>query len=321
MIPNLKTLFISENQVKKLISLQEAISLVEKAFKEKGLNKVQMPAKSYLYFQKFNGDLRTMPCYFERLNISGVKIVNAHPDNYKKNFPSVGATLILVNPKNGFPYCIMQANYLTALRTAAASAVATKYLALKNLTSLALIGAGYQAKFQVLAMKEVLPLKEVFVYDKNKNASLKLKQQLKNIVQINICENVKDTVLNQKLITTVTSSHKPLIKKKWVSDGAHINAIGADAPYKQELDENILLAAKIFLDDWEQGCHSGEVNVALRRNIITKKNITGEIAEVVLKKRGRTNAEEITIFDSTGLALEDVICGDYVYKKWWKIKR
>lgn len=143
------TLLLPEEDVRELISMDEAIEAVESAFREKALGNVQMPPKVYLFYE--NGDLRTMPCYIRTSRISSVKIVNVHPSNYLKGLPSIMAMIILIDPETGFPKAVMGGTWITGIRTGAAGAVAIKYLARRMSRVAAFIGAGTQARMQFLA--------------------------------------------------------------------------------------------------------------------------------------------------------------------------
>lgn len=312
-------LILKGEEIKSLLSMDEVINVVEEAFKEKGFGRVQMPPKPYLFFEKYNGDLRVMPSYLEKFDVSAVKIVNSHPENPKQGFPTVMATIILINPKTGVPLAIMDGTWITAMRTGAASGVATKYLARKNSRRLGLVGAGAQAYTQLMAMSRVLKLEEVKVWslgEENAKAFVeRVKGEYSNVDFLAV-KTVKEAVENCDVVVTSTPSRKPLVMVDWVGAGTHINAIGADAPGKQELDPKILKKAKIVLDDWEQGCHGGGVNVPLAEGIISREDIYGEIGEVVTgKKAGRTSDDEITVFVSTGLAIQDAVTANLAYKK------
>lgn len=152
----MKTLLLTDNQVKKLLSISEVMDAVELAFKQKGVGRIQMPAKVYLTFDKYNGDLRTMPSYLEQLDISAVKIVNSHPDNPSKyKLPTVMAVIVLIDPSRGFPLAIMGGTTLTDMRTGAAGGIAAKYLARKDSKIVGFVGAGAQARTQLMALFEV----------------------------------------------------------------------------------------------------------------------------------------------------------------------
>jgi len=300
--------------------MKEVIEAVELAFKEKGLGRVQMPPKPYIFYSKYNGDLRVMPSYLEELEISAVKVVNVHPDNpVKYKLPTVMATIILVDPKNGAPIAIMGGTWITAMRTGAAGGVAAKYLARPDSRVIGIIGAGVQARTQLMALKEVLEeIEEVRVTDIVKAARERYAREMgeKLGLDVKAVDNAKKAVEGADIVVTVTPSREPIVKSEWIRPGVHINAIGADAPGKEELDPELLKRAKIVVDDLEQASHSGEINVPLAKGIITKEDIWAELGDVVAGlKPGRTSPDDITIFDSTGLAIQDAVTAALAYKK------
>lgn len=312
---------LTEEEVKGLISMKEVMEKVELAFKEKGLRKVQMPPKLYLFYKKYDGDLRVMPSYLEELDISAVKIVNSHPDNKARyNLPTVMAVVVLVDPRNGFPLAIMSGKALTDMRTGAAGGIAAKYLARRDSKIVGMIGAGAQARTQLASLLEVYgKLEEVRVwglYGTSDEFAAEMKTKYDNISRIFSVKNVGEAVRGADIVVTATPSRQPLVMDSMVSAGMHFNCIGADAPGKEELDPAILKRAKIVVDDLEQASHGGEINVPLSLGIITKENIWAEIGEIVAGlKPGRERPDEITIFTSTGLAVQDAVTAKLVYDK------
>ena len=311
-------LILNQKQIKNIIPLskiKEVINCVEKAFYDYGNKNVQMPPKTYLYFKEYNGDLRIMPAFSPQLKLAGTKIVNVHPDNPKKGLLTVMAVILLNDAKNGLPIALLDGTYITGMRTGAAGAVAAKYLARKDSRTLGVVGSGQQAIYQIAAITKVKNIKEIFVFDVNQKAIQKL-QRILNKEKIKIKGALLKEVCQKDILVTTTPSRKPIVKKEWILPGTHINAIGADAEDKEELDPEILRKGKIVIDDWAQASHSGEINVPLKKGIISKKNIYAYLGEIVAKKKpGRKNDKEITIFDSTGLAIQDLYTADLVYKK------
>jgi len=315
----LETLVLKEEDVKKVLNMNEVLDVVEQVFKEKALGRVQMPPKMYVYFESFNGDLRVMPSYVETFGISAVKVVNVHPDNRRFNLPTVMATITLVDPKTGAPLAIMGGTWITAMRTGAASGVAAKHLSRKGSSKLALIGAGVQAVTQMMAMAQVMKLEEVAVYDIADDVKTNFVNRMSSEypdIKISAAKSIQEAVEDVDVVVTLTPSRKPIVKNDWIKSGTHIGAIGADAPGKEELDPAILQRAKIIVDDLEQSRHSGEINVPLEKGIISMKKIYGELGEIIARKKvGRTSNEEITIFDSTGLAIQDAVTAKLAYEK------
>jgi alanine dehydrogenase len=313
---------LTDNEVKDLLSIPEVVEAVELAFKQKGLGRVQMPAKTYLYYRKHGGDLRTMPAFLEDLDISAVKIVNVHPENPCKNdLPTVMALIILINPSNGAPLAIMGGTTITHMRTGAAGYIAAKYLARKDSKVVGIIGAGTQAKAQLtFLLKLFTELQEVRVFDCSKaalnNFMSEMQETYRKAVRFVSAANVREAVEEADMVVTATPSRKPLVTNDMISPGMHINCIGADATGKQELDPKILNRSKIIIDDWEQAAHSGEINVPLSRGLITKEHIWAEIGDIVAGlKTGRQSSDEITVFVSTGLAVQDAVTAKLAYSK------
>jgi alanine dehydrogenase len=317
---DVKTLVLSEEAVKNLLTFEEVINAVESAFRMKGLGHVQMPAKQYLFMKKYNGDVRTMPAYLEENDVVAVKVVNSHPENRKQGLPTILGIIILVDPRTGAPMAIMGGTRITALRTGAAGAVAAKILARSNPKTVGIVGAGTQARTQLIGLQTVFKtIEEVRVWDLNEKAAAKYTEEMTiKYSKSNVCSvtNIKEAVVGADIIVTATPSRKPLVSEDWINDGAHINCVGADAPGKQELDPAILVKSKIIVDDWSQSCHGGEINVPLAEGIIKREDVWGDICEIVAGlKEGRTSPEEITVFTSTGLAIQDAATADVAYRK------
>ncbi len=310
-------LWLSEGEVKSSLTMEETIEAVEEAFKEHGLEKAQMPPKSYLYYRKYDGDLRTMPAYLEDLDATGVKVVNVHPANPGQGLPTVMAVMILNSPKTGAPLAMMGATHLTSMRTGGAGAVAAKYLARKNSRVAGIVGAGVQARTQLLGLAKTFAIEKVLVADVSLDRCRALEKECRSFldVEYDLSADVKD-VCNCDILVTTTPSRKPLVKDEWISEGTHINAIGADAKGKEELEPGILRRSKVVVDDLAQASHSGEVNVPLTKGLLAPDGIYATIGEIVAGKvAGRLNHEEITIFDSTGLAIQDVATATKVHQK------
>ncbi|MDP3105104.1 MAG: alanine dehydrogenase, partial [Candidatus Methanoperedens sp.] len=249
--------------------------------------------------------------------ITGVKIVNVHPDNPQKGLPTVMALVILNSTETGAPIAIMDGTHLTDMRTGAAGGVAVKYLARKNSKVVGFVGTGNQAKSQLLAINEVIDIEEVKVTSISEKINLAFKEGMEKKVgcEISIKKSIKE-VCDCDILVTTTPSRDPVVMNDWVSEGTHINAIGADAAGKEELDPAILKRAKVVVDDIPQASHSGEVNVPISKKLITVKDICAELGEVITGiKKARMSDSDITVFDSTGLAIQDVATADMVYRK------
>jgi len=313
----MKTLIFTKQDVEKVLTPAVANKTIEKAFKAYGLGQTDMPAKSYLTFKK--GDLRSMPAYIhgQGFDIAGIKSVNVHPENAMHNLPTVMAVIILNDPKTGFPLAILDGTYLTSIRTGAAGALAVKLLSRKNAKIAGFVGCGVQARAQLMCILEVRKIKTVKIWQFGPKDTYapKFRDWVEKTYKIEtiISPAIDEVTTSVDILITTTPSRTPLVNK--VSPGTHINAVGADAQGKQEINPNILKQAKVVIDDWAQASHSGEINVPFSKKIITQKDIYASLGEIAAgKEKGRTSDEEITLFDSTGLAIQDVSCAYTVYK-------
>ncbi len=311
------TLLLSYEDISPLFNVYEIVKAVEEAFREKGLGRVQMPPKQYIFFKE--GDWRIMPAYIPSMNVAGVKTVGVNPKNRERGLATVIALITLVDPDTGAPLVVMDGTLITAWRTGAAGAVAAKYLARRDSRVMGIVGAGVQGRYQAIFTLSVMKnINEVKIYDVRKEASKKLGEMLEKEfgVDVKIAESPMEASKGVDVLATCTPAREPIIKDEWIEEGTHINAIGADAPGKEELEPTLLKRAKIVVDDKEQAAHSGEINVPLRKGYITLNDIYAELGEIVAGlKPGREDDSEITIFDSTGLAIQDVATAKVIYER------
>jgi len=303
------TLFLGKSEVLPLLNMKEVISAVERAFRQWSLGTAQMPPKSYISVEK--GDFRAMPAYLP--GAAGLKWVNVHPQNPSVCLPTVMAVIIYSDPATGYPLAVMDGTDITAYRTGAASAIASKYLARRDSKTLGLVGAGRQAYTQLTAHTALFDLKLIKVYD---IAEASVQKFIHSFPQYRIEARPLADAMASDIVCTTTPARQPVVKKEWVLPGTHINAVGADAHGKEELEPDILNEATIIVDDLRQASTSGEINVPLDRGLLSPDRIRGALGEVVAGlKPGRRSDAEITVFDSTGLAIEDIACARLLYEK------
>jgi len=303
------TLLLDRNAINTLIRMSDVVKVVEETFRMCGEGKGKMPAKTYLSLE--HGDFRAMPAALP--GCAGVKWVNVHPQNPSLGLPSIMAILIYSDPETGYPLAIMDATEITAYRTGAAAAIASKYLARSDSYTIGIIGAGFQAQTQILAHAELLNAISINAFDVSQDAVDRVVHSLPQF-SIKNC-SIQEAVASD-IVCTLTPSRSPIIKKEWISPGTHINAIGADAPGKQELDPSILREAMVVVDDIKQAGSSGEINVPTQQGTYSTGEIYGTLAEVVVgKKKGRINNRDITVFDSTGIAVEDIAVAKHLFEK------
>ena len=312
-----KTALIPASQVASLLTEEACLSVVEGAFRSYALKQALLPPKLYLTLPGTVGDFRAMPAFVSSPLACGLKWVNVHPGNSRRGLPTVMALIVLNDPATGFPLAILDGTLITRMRTGASGAIAASVLARRDSKVLGLIGCGAQAETQLSCLLKRIALKKVLVWGptaSNRSRFLKRMKSLKTILQP--CASIEEAVRSSDIVTTVTPSRHPLVRAQWVKPGTHLNAIGADAKGKQELDPRILKRARLVVDDVHQACYSGELNVPFSKGLITLKDIDATLGEVIAgKKAGRRSSKEVTVFDSTGLAIQDVAVAFWVYRK------
>ncbi len=315
----MKLLWLSDAEVASMVSMPQAVSLVEEAFRVLAGGTAQMPPKLYLNFPEHEGDLRIMPAYLPSRDgsFAGVKVVNSHAKNPARGLPAVAAVLVLNDPETGMPLAVMAAGTLTALRTGAAGAVAARLMARPDSRVVGLIGCGRQAATQWEGLKDLFDVREVRVSGATLKEADDFCARLRPSSKSKFvpCPDVKSACEGDILVTT-TPSHKPVVKSEWVRPGTHINAIGADAPGKQELESALTARSRVVVDLKEQAFHSGEVNVPLSEKSLKPEQIAGEMGDIISgRKKARLSPADITIFDSTGLAVQDVALAGWLYRQ------
>ena len=292
------------------LDIHEINLAIEEAFREHGRGNIQMPPKVYITFP--NGDFRTMPAYMPEQQLAGIKCVNVHPANPGKGLPTVMALTTILDIETGLPLAILNATRLTDLRTGAAGAVATKYLAAKRSVTIGLVGTGRQASAQLDAISREIEVTRVRVWSRKEESAEKF---AKKCSRFDCRAGTLPFVCDSDVIVTTTPSRTPIVLDKWIHEGTHINAIGADAPGKEELDPAILNRAMVYVDDMVQAIHSGEINVPVNEGIFSPGKIAGTLGDVVLGRKKRANSEQITVFDSTGLAIQDLAIAAIAMKR------
>lgn len=311
-----RPLYIREKQILDLIREKTSFDLAKKTFALMARGKAQMPPKIYLHLTPEN-DFRAMPAFIG--DACGIKWISVFPSNRKYHLPTVNGQLFLNSVKTGELLAIVEANALTALRTAGAAVLASVYMANPKPKKLALVGAGLQAGYQLKAHCHFFKFQEIAVWGFNARESHDFCQKFRPQVRssyFHASASIETCISDADIIITTTPSRKPLIKKRWLRSGVHINAIGADAKGKQELEASILKNARVVVDEWTQAVHSGEVNVPIARGQLWPKEIYSDLASIVAGKRlGRLSPKECTVFDSTGLAVLDIQFAAYAYRR------
>jgi len=308
-------LVLSREDIASVLEMDDVIDAVERAFVDFAKGRAKMPPRSIMDFPENDGWVGIMSAAIETAGSIGTKVVTVFKNNAGKSMPTTMATILLNDASTGEPLAIMEAGLITAMRTGAASAIATKYLARKDSHVVGLFGAGIQAKYQLFGVSRVRKVGNVKQYTPTKARQKKFAEEMEKEIgaKIQIVGNPKEAVQNSDIVITATTSPTPVFNGKWVSDGTHINAIGAHTKDTRELDTTLIEKAKIVVDLREAALkEAGEIVIPKAEG--KKLNIYAELSELVSgKKKGRTSDSEVTVYKGCGIALEDLAVAKLAY--------
>jgi len=310
---------LTQMEVSLLLEMKETIGIIEEAFVELAKKTTVHPLRQSIASDRHNGAVLFMPSYLSGMESLAVKIVSVYPDNPTVyEMPTVSALVVLIDPKTGTPLAVMDGGYLTAIRTGAVSGVATKHLARKNARIAAIIGAGIQARTQLQAVCAVRDIEEAKVYDILPRASSNYAKEMSQSLGIPVkpARSSKEAIKEADIICTASTSKVPVLDGDWLIDGAHINAIGAFTPETRELDTKTIKKSKIVVDSREAAlAEAGDIIIPMELGEIDERHIYADLGEIVTsKKQGRVNLEEVTVFKSVGLAIQDAATASIVYR-------
>ena len=316
-------LILKESDISSMITMSDIIEADKEALSIYSSQKSNIPLRSNLNVPEFNGQCLFMNGYAAPAKALGVKIVSVYPDNINKNIPSVPATMVLVNAETGMVNSLIDGTYLTRLRTGAISGLATDILSRKDSKIFALFGTGGQAVTQLEAVLTVRNIEEVRVFDISKERAEEFAKKMsdkfgkKFNVKIFAAESSDAAIDNADIITTVTTSKKPVFDANKVKKNVHINGVGSYTPEMQEIPGDILVKAnKIFVDTRDGAINeSGDLINPIKDGLIKKEKINGELGEVINGViKGRENDDEMTFFKTTGSAVLDLVAAQKIYE-------
>jgi alanine dehydrogenase len=312
-----RTELVTREDVREHLTMADLVPAIEAAFAAYENGDSQMPPKSYIDLPRRNGDFRAMPASLETddWEAAGVKWVNVHPDNRERfDLPTVMGTFVYSDPRNGFPLAIIDGTELTMKRTGAAAAVATDHLAVEDARSMGIVGAGVQAYSQLEAIAEVRPIEEVVVSDLDDDRVERFESTFED--RFDVRSGSVSEAGHCDVLSTVTPVEEPIVTPDALGERTHVNAMGADAEGKRELSDEVLLDAKLVIDDYDQTTHSGEINVPWSEGVLDDGDIDAELGAIVTGvSPGRTEGDGVSVFDSTGLAIQDVAAARVTYER------
>ena len=306
---NRKTLILSRTDMIGLLTPSEYNDCVEHAFRMHGEGRVYMEPKGHIVVDRYPGEWEVMPSYIEEPEAAACKWVSIREENARFDLPTVFSILIYTHPETGFPLAICDGSHHTMMRTGSSAAVSAKWLARKDSRVLALVGAGTVGRGALATCNEVFPWAEIRVWSRNQatlDAFVQAEQPRYPHVELRASTDLERVVRGADVVVTGTHARGALVRDEWVEPGTHIAALGADLEGEQELDGRILQRARIVVDDIRQCRTDGEINVPLREGLITEADVAGEIGKVIVGELdGRQSDDQVTVFDSTGIALQD----------------
>lgn len=309
---------ITSSDIKKAISMKEAIGLMSLAFSSFSDQQCYVPPRYVNDIPEKNLTIFFKPAYMQELGRTGIKILCQNENNSSSCLPTIMGIILLIDGDTGQILSIMDGSYLTALRTGAASGLATEYLAREDAETLAIFGCGVQGRTQLEAITEVRNIKQVFIYDIDRGAAERYLKEMQKEYDLEITYSDDLNQLRKAdIICTTTNSRSPLFNEDYITEGVHINAIGSYKPHMQEIDPKIVRKSKLYVDSIESCIsESGDIIIPVKDGIISKDHIIGEIGSVILgKAEGRKSEKDITIFKSVGIAIQDLVVANEAYQR------
>jgi ornithine cyclodeaminase len=310
---------LTEQHVHALLPMTDLISAMESALAKFSAGEVLQPVRSVLMVGPTKAYFGLMPAFVPAPASLGAKLVTVFGENHARGLPSHLATILLLDPDTGSLIALMDGRYITEARTAAVSAVSARFLAKPKASTLAIIGSGVQARSHLEALQHVRQLEQVRIWSPRAHSRQQFVDDMSPQVPIPItaCATAEDAVRAADLIVLVTSSKTPVVMDAWVSPGAHVMCIGACRPDQREMDPQLVKRARLFVDSRAAALvESGDIVMSMAEGVFDASHVRGEIGELVLGRvTGRASDEDITIFKSLGMAVEDVVAADLVFRR------
>jgi alanine dehydrogenase len=312
-------LLLSESEVQSLIDLGELIAALEQAHIQYSTGKAVMPVRLVAPLPQIQGRITSMPGYLDQDRALGMKVVTYFQNNDKQGLPAILATIMLFSAETGKMIAAMDGTYITTMRTACASALATRALANPETPVLGIIGAGVQARAHIRALSRVRKLSRIKIYSPSGSSGRKIKADLEDEMgsAIDVVADPEGAVRDSDLVVTVSTAKEPVLQQEWLKPGAHVNAVGSHRPDLRELDGATLSRALVVVDSRDAiMAECGDVLLAIKEGSFSRDRIHAEIGEVLARsKNGRSSSAEVTIYKSVGIAIQDVATAQLVYRK------
>ena len=316
----MKILALSHEEVLELLPIKECIGVMREALTALAAGKAHQPLRTIIRPPDAQGVMGLMPAYMSGDRAAfGLKAICVFPGNPARGMDSHQGAVLLFSAETGELLAVMNASAITAIRTAAVSGVATDLLARVDACSLAMIGSGVQARSHLLAMSEVRSIKRCRIASRHFEHAQNFAQEMRSNFSFALepVETVEEALRGADLIVTTTTAVEPIVRREWISAGAHLNLVGSSTPKTREVDSETMAAASLFVDRRESTINeAGDYLLAAREGVIGPDHIRAEIGEVLTREKpGRTSPDEITCFKSLGIATEDLFAAEYLYRR------
>lgn len=315
----MKVLIVNQAEVARLLPMGECMDVMAEALKTLARGEAILPLRTMMWLPERVGLLGTMPAYLARPRALGLKVITLFPGNLGTEYETHQGVVLLFGAEHGQPLAIMDAGEITAIRTAAVSGVATRLLARADAHDLALLGSGVQARTHLAAMLLARPLTRVRVWSRTWERAQRFAEDAsrRHGIAVEPVATGREAVAGADIICTLTGSSQPVLLGDWIAPGAHTNAVGAATPTARELDTAAVVRSRLFVDRRESTLNeAGDFLIPRREGAVGDEHILGELGEVLLGRvPGRASPDEITLFKSLGLAIEDVASAHHIYTK------
>lgn len=310
---------LSQQDVTALLSMGECIGVLEETLAVAGRGDVINPLRTAMALPDRRGIIGMMPAYLGAPRCTGIKVITVMPGNHGTAYDSHQGAVLLFDAEYGRLLSIMDATAVTTIRTAAASAVATRLLAREDADTLAMIGSGVQARAHLDAMLHVRPITRVRVWSRSSDNAKAFANMVadKYRLEVTAVDEADAAVRGAHVVCTTTSAREPVVKGAWLSPGAHVNAVGACFRTHRELDTDAIVRSHLFVD-WRESAtnESGDYLIPLAEGAIAPTHIRGELGDLLLGRvQGRQSPEDVTVFDSLGIGVEDLGSAWFIYQK------
>jgi ornithine cyclodeaminase/alanine dehydrogenase-like protein (mu-crystallin family) len=312
-------LIVSGADVRRALPMSDCIEAVDRAMRALSNGGADVPLRTVMRLPGGRNFFGVMPGYLEDPRGLGAKMITVYPDNAKRGLPSHLGLVVLFDAEIGFPMAVMDAAEVTAIRTAAASAVATRALARKDASHLAILGTGEQAVTHLEAISKVRTLRSIRVWGRSVDKAERFAEEEgpKLSLRVEVRKTAEDAVKGADIICTVTASHAPVLNGAWLRRGAHVNLVGASQLHAREADDDVVTGSRFFVDSRTSArAEAGELKHAMDAGLVSESHVLGEVGEVLSGSVvGRTGDHDITVYKSLGVAAQDLAAAHVIYER------